>query len=92
LVEETDTGAPEAPSKIYDYIVRHASGKKLSEEEVFEANHYARELKYPKGHLCSMGQTKMTFYTASRTTKNYPSAGRWVEAWGFQSLKLDYAL
>jgi hypothetical protein len=49
LVEEIDTAAPEAPSKIYDYIVRHASGKKLSEEEVFEANHYAKELKYPKG-------------------------------------------
>jgi hypothetical protein len=27
LVEEIDTTAPEAPSKIYDYIVRHASGK-----------------------------------------------------------------
>jgi hypothetical protein len=55
LVEETDTGAPEAPSKIYDYIVRHASGKKLSEEEIFEANHYARELKYPKGALVFNG-------------------------------------
>jgi len=32
LVEEIDTAAPEASSKIYDYIVRHASGKKLSEE------------------------------------------------------------
>jgi hypothetical protein len=48
--EEIDTAAPEAPSNIRDYIVRHASGKKLSEEEVYEANHYARELKYPKGH------------------------------------------
>jgi hypothetical protein len=27
LVEEIDTAVPEAPSKIYDYIVRHASGK-----------------------------------------------------------------
>ena len=27
LVEEIDTAAPEAPSRIYDYIVRHASGK-----------------------------------------------------------------
>jgi hypothetical protein len=50
LVEEIDTAAPEASSKIYDYVVRHALGKKLSEEEVFEANHYAKELKYPKGH------------------------------------------
>jgi hypothetical protein len=31
-VEEIDTAAPEAPSNIQDYIVRHASGKKLSEE------------------------------------------------------------
>jgi hypothetical protein len=41
LVEEIDTAVPEASSKIRDYIVRHASGKKLSEEEIFEANHYA---------------------------------------------------
>jgi hypothetical protein len=39
LVEEIDTAAPEASSKIRDYIVRHASGKKLPEEEIFEANH-----------------------------------------------------
>jgi hypothetical protein len=51
LSEETGTAAPEASSKIHDYIIRHASGKKLSEEEIFEANHYARELKYPKGAL-----------------------------------------
>ena len=43
LVEETDTAAPEASSKALDYIVRHASGKRLSEEEIFEANHYARD-------------------------------------------------
>jgi hypothetical protein len=42
LVEETDTAAPEASSKVLDYIVRHASGKRLSEEEIFEANHYAQ--------------------------------------------------
>jgi hypothetical protein len=41
LVEETGIAAPEASSKTLDYIVRHASGKRLSEEEIFEANHYA---------------------------------------------------
>jgi hypothetical protein len=61
LVEEIDTAAPEAPSKIYDYIVRHASGKKLSEEEIFEANHYARELKYPKGALVFNGTNEDDF-------------------------------
>jgi hypothetical protein len=57
LVEETDTGAPEARSKVYDYIVRHASGKKLSEEEIFEANH----LKYPKGALVFNGTDENDF-------------------------------
>ena len=37
-VEGIDTAAPEAPSNISDYIVRHASGKKLSKEEIYEAN------------------------------------------------------
>ena len=55
LVEEIDTAAPEAPSKIYDYIVRHASGKKLSEAEILEASHYAQKLKYPKGALVFNG-------------------------------------
>jgi hypothetical protein len=49
VAEETKSPAPEAPSEDLDYIIRHASGKRLSEEEILEAKHYARELKYPKG-------------------------------------------
>jgi hypothetical protein len=33
LAEETGTAAPEAFSEAFDYILRHASGKKLSEKE-----------------------------------------------------------
>jgi hypothetical protein len=62
LVEEIDTVVPEASSTLYDYIVRHASGKKLSEEEVFEANHYAKELKYPKGALVFNGTNEDFLY------------------------------
>jgi hypothetical protein len=51
VAEETKSPAPEAPSEDLDYIIRHASGKRLSEEEILEAKHYARELKYPKGAL-----------------------------------------
>jgi hypothetical protein len=49
MTKEAKSPAPEALSESLDYIVRHASGKRLSEEEVFEAKHYAWELKYPKG-------------------------------------------
>jgi hypothetical protein len=49
LAEETGTVAPEAFSEAFDYILRHASGKKLTEKEKQEAQFYAQKLKYPKG-------------------------------------------
>ena len=49
FVEETGVIAPEASPKVRDYIFRHASGKKLSEKEEQEAQHYAQKLKYPTG-------------------------------------------
>jgi hypothetical protein len=48
MAKETKSPAPEAPSEDLDYIIRHDSEKRLSEEEILEAKHYARELKYPK--------------------------------------------
>jgi hypothetical protein len=44
-----------------DYIIRHTSGKKLSEEEILEARHYARNLKYPKGALVFNGSNEDDF-------------------------------
>jgi hypothetical protein len=35
--EKAKTPIPEAPSEDSDFIIRHASGKKLSEEEIMEA-------------------------------------------------------
>jgi hypothetical protein len=57
LAEESLRGkasaiAPETTSKIdLNFIVRHASGKQLLAEQVTETEHYAKELKYPKGSL-----------------------------------------
>jgi hypothetical protein len=53
--KETGTAAPEASSEDFDYILRHASGKKLSEKEKQEAQFYAKKLKYPKGALIFNG-------------------------------------
>jgi hypothetical protein len=61
LPEKATTPTLEAPSEALDYIIRHASGKRLSEEEIFEAKHYARELKYPKGALVFNGTDKDDF-------------------------------
>jgi hypothetical protein len=90
LVEEIDTGAPEAPSNIRDYIVRHASGKKLSEEEIFEANHYARELKYPKGALVFYGTDEDDFLYCLPDNKELSFCREMARSMGFP--KLDAGL
>ena len=80
MVEETGTAAPEAFSEAFDYILRHASGKKLTKKEKQEAQFYAQKLKYPKGALYSTAAEKKTSYIVSRTARRSLSAGRWEEA------------
>jgi hypothetical protein len=48
LPEKPTSPAPEAPHQgDLDYIVRHASGKRLLEEQIAKVQHYAKDLKYP---------------------------------------------
>jgi hypothetical protein len=57
-----------------DYIIRHASRKKLSEEEMLEARHYAQKLKYPKGALVFNGSNEEDFmYCLSDNKEIYVS-------------------
>jgi hypothetical protein len=49
--EKIKSPTPEAPTEELDFIIQHASGKQLSEEQIAEAKQYARDLKYPKGSL-----------------------------------------
>jgi hypothetical protein len=51
LPEKTPASGPEALKENIEYIIHHASGKRLSKEEEREAQHYAQKLKYPKGAL-----------------------------------------
>jgi hypothetical protein len=61
LSEKIETSAPEALDKDIDYIIRHTSGKELSQEEKLEAQHYAQKLKYPKGTLVFNGSGEEDF-------------------------------
>jgi hypothetical protein len=87
LVEEIGTAVPEASSKLYDYIVRHASGKKLSEEEIFEANHYAKELKYPKGALVFNGTNEEDFLYCLPDNKELSVCREMSRSMGFPKLE-----
>jgi hypothetical protein len=90
LSEETGTTAPEASSKIRDYIVRHASGKRLSEEEIFEANHYARELKYPKRALVFNGTNEDDFLYCLLDNKELSVCREMARSMGFLKLEAGH--
>jgi hypothetical protein len=87
LPEKAATPTPEAPSEVLDYIIRHASGKRLSEEEIFEAKHYARELKYPKGALVFNGTDKDDFLYCLPDNKELSIYQETTRSMGFPKLE-----
>jgi hypothetical protein len=61
VTEKAKAPAPEASSEDVNYIIRHASGKRLFKEEILEAKHYAWKLKYPEGALVFNGTDEDDF-------------------------------
>jgi hypothetical protein len=62
LPEKPTTSAPKAPPQSdLNFIVRHASGKQISTEQVAETAHYVKELKYPRGSLVYGGDNDDDF-------------------------------
>jgi hypothetical protein len=74
--EKVEADATEALKESIDYVIRHASGKKLSQKEKLEALHYAQKLKYPKGALVFNGSGEEDFLYCLQIIKRYPSVGR----------------
>jgi hypothetical protein len=85
--KEAESLAPEALSENLDYIIRHASGKRLSEEEIFEAKHYARELKYPKGALVFNGTDEDDFLYCLPDNKELSICWEMARSMGFPKLE-----
>jgi hypothetical protein len=89
LPEEAVAPTPEAPSEVLDYIIRYTSGKRLSEEEIFEAKHYARELKYPKGALVFNGTDEDHFLYCLPDNKELSVYREMARSMGFPKLEAD---
>jgi hypothetical protein len=87
LSEKTLSSTPEAPSKLPDYIVRHASGKILSEDEKREAHHYAQKLKYPKGALIFNGSGEEDFLYCLPDSKEIFVCREMARSFGFSTLE-----
>jgi hypothetical protein len=86
--KEAESPAPKAPSKYLDYIICHASGKRLSEEEIFEAKHYAQELKYPKGALVFNGTDEDDFLYCLPDNKELSVCRKMARSMGFPKLEV----
>jgi hypothetical protein len=87
LPEKTATPTPEASSEVLDYIVRHASGKSLSEEEKREAQYYAQKLKYPKGALIFNGSGEEDFLYCLPDSKEISVCREMSRSFGFPTLE-----
>jgi hypothetical protein len=87
LSEQTTTPTPEASSEILDYIVRHASGKRLSEKEKREAQFYAQKLKYPKGALIFNGSGEEDFLYCLLDSKEISVCREMCRSFGFPTLE-----
>jgi hypothetical protein len=86
--EKVKSPIHEASYEGLDFIIRHASRKRLSEEEIVEAKHYARELKYPKGALVYNGTDEDDFLYCLRDNKEISVCRReMAKNMGFPKLK-----
>jgi hypothetical protein len=87
LSEKTAIPIPEASSEALDYIVRHASEKRLSAEEKREAQYYAQRLKYPKGALIFNGSGEEDFLYCLPDSKEISVCREMSKSFGFPTLE-----
>jgi hypothetical protein len=79
---------PEASTKELEFIMRHASGKQMSEEQIAEARQYARDLKYPQGSLVYSGTNEDDFLYCLPANKKISVCQEMMRNIGFPKLEL----
>jgi hypothetical protein len=87
LLEKVATPAPEALKESIEYIICHASGKRLSKEEEREAQHYAQKLKYQKGALVFNGSGEEDFLYCLPDSKEISVCREMGRSFGFPTLE-----
>jgi hypothetical protein len=87
MEERVKSPASEAQAEAADYIYRHASGKKLSEDEIAEARHYAQKLKYLKGALVFNGSNEDDFLYCLPDNKEISVCREIAKGMGFPKLE-----
>jgi hypothetical protein len=87
--EKSKSPAPKAPPHgDLEYIVRHASGKQSSLEQIVKVEHYAKDLKYPRGSLIYGGDDEDDFLYCLPDSKEVNVCREMMNNMGFPKLEL----
>jgi hypothetical protein len=87
--EESESPAPGASTKELEFIVCHASGKKLSKEKIAEAQHYTSDLQYPRESLMYGGDDEDDFFYCLPDNKEIHVSREMADNVGYLKLELD---
>jgi hypothetical protein len=90
--EGSESPTPGAPTEELEFMVRHASGKKLSKEQIAEAQHYARDLKYPRGSLVYGGDDEDDFLYYLPDNKEIHVCREMTDNVGYPKLELGLSV
>jgi hypothetical protein len=70
------------------YIVRHTSGKQLTEEQIAEVQYYAKDLKYPRGSLVYGGNDEDDYLCCLPDNKEIDICREMMDKMGYPKLEL----
>jgi hypothetical protein len=72
--------------------MRHASGTKLSNEQIVEAQHYVRDLQYPRGSLVFSGDDEDDFLYCLPDNKEIHVCREMADNIGYPKLDLGLSV
>jgi hypothetical protein len=89
LPEKLSLSIPKASSRDdFGYIVHHASGKQLSEQQIIEVQYYAKDLKYPRGSLVYRGNDEDDYLYCLSDNKEIDVCREILDNMGYPKLEL----
>jgi hypothetical protein len=87
--EKPKSPTPGAPAEEPEFIVLHALGKQLSNEQITEARQYARDLKYPRGSFVYSGNDEDDFLYCLPDSKEISVCREMMKNMGYPKLELS---
>jgi hypothetical protein len=93
LSEKASLSIPEAVSpRDLEFIISHTSGKQLTQKQIVKAQHYAKDLKYPRGSLVYEGDEEDDFLYCLPDSKEIDVCREMMDSMGYPKLELGLSL